>query len=240
MNLNKPAIVLLLILSLAFSGLRGQPPDYAEIFGKDWEKANAFVISNEGWMRAALRRERIDYNTAIAVVFPELVRYSALRDKMEITLLKALYVNLGSDYSDFSVGNFQIKPTFAELICESAGQVSGRKSGMKVPERIQFDNERDYRSAIVKSLEDTHSAFVYIIMFLKICEMRFGTDTMDEAERIKFLATAYNFGFTKSMEEIENMTGRKFFSTRIVTSEYYSYQDISLFWFNKNRQANTY
>ena len=43
----------------------------------------------------------------MSVVFPELVRYSALRDKMEITLLKALYINVGRDYANFSLAIFR-------------------------------------------------------------------------------------------------------------------------------------
>lgn len=234
MNRIKAAI-LFFILATSYSVMTGQPADYPAIFGKDWEKANEYVTANVGWMKPALRRERIDYNTAIAVIFPELVRYSALRDRMEITLLKALYVNLGSDYSNFSVGSFQIKPSFAELVCESVAEIPVRKAGLKIPVRDQFDTEREFRSAIVSSLEDQHAAFEYIIMFLKICEKRFEPGAMDEAGRIKFLAAAYNSGFTKPMEEIKNMMDRKFFSTRLVATEFYSYSDISLYWFNKNR-----
>ena len=46
----------------------------------------------------------VDVRFRRQVIFPELVRYSAIRDKMEITLLKTLYRNLGEDYADFSVG----------------------------------------------------------------------------------------------------------------------------------------
>ena len=45
-------------------------------------------------MQPVLEKNHISYPIAIAVIFPELVRYSALRDKMEITLLKTLYNSL--------------------------------------------------------------------------------------------------------------------------------------------------
>ena len=68
----------------------------------------------------------VSYPMAIAVVFPEIVRYSAIRDKIEITLLKALYINLGEDYADFSIGQFQMKPSFAEALHKKAPMLKGR------------------------------------------------------------------------------------------------------------------
>ena len=49
---------------------------------------------------------------AVAVVFPELVRYSALMDFMETTAVKALYQQKGVKGADFSIGRFQMKPSF--------------------------------------------------------------------------------------------------------------------------------
>ena len=51
---------------------------------------------------------------AVAVVFPELVRYSALMDFMETTAVKALYQQKGVKGADFSIGRFQMKPSFVE------------------------------------------------------------------------------------------------------------------------------
>ena len=56
---------------------------------------------------------------------------------------------------------------------------------------------------------------------------------MEEAERLKFIATAYNFGIDRSREEIERMTGRKFFNTKLFSTENYSYADVSLCWYNR-------
>jgi hypothetical protein len=76
------------------------------ITGKNYESAVNF-----------LRHNRIQFNDffplpydsqmASAIVFPELIRYSYLRDVIEITALKALYVQYGSGYSDFSIGPFR-------------------------------------------------------------------------------------------------------------------------------------
>ena len=85
-----------------------QQLDYRAIFGDDWQRAEQFLVENRKWIEPELTAYKIDFNEAMAVVFPELVRYSALRDFMETTLLKALYINLGEEYADFSIGQFQI------------------------------------------------------------------------------------------------------------------------------------
>ena len=52
-------------------------------------------------------------------------------------------------------------------------------------------------------------------------------------DRVIFLATAYNYGFWKTAEQIENMSDKKYFSTTLLKTENYSYSDVSMFWFNQ-------
>jgi hypothetical protein len=232
---------LLFILAL-FTGLQfrciSQPLDYEELFGSDWEKALQFVEENDRWMRPLLEKYKISYPVAIAVVFPELIRYSALRDKMETALLKTLYRNLGEDYADFSIGVFQVKPSFAGKILTEASSVIGRRTKALFKRRSIYQDERDYRGAIITDLEDPESEFHYIIAFLMICDKYFSSDTADDTTRIRFLATAYNTGFWKTREEIEKMSNAKFYSTKLFNTENYSYADVSLFWYNQYIQTN--
>jgi hypothetical protein len=227
------AIALLFLLRTASA----QPLKYSEIFGSDWLKAMTFVEENNSWIKPALAEYGIPYHEAIAVVFPELVRYSALRDKMEITLLKTLYRNLGEDYADFSIGVFQVKPSFAEHIRVEA---SRRNEGSLFERKRSYANDLAFRTAIVKELEDPQSEFNYVIAFFKICEKKFKAEWTDEASKIKFLATAYNTGFWKSAEDIEKMSDKKFFNTKLFKTENYSYSEVSLFWYNQYNHAGEY
>jgi hypothetical protein len=124
-----------LFLFLLFTGLLksglSQSINYEDLFGDDWKKAVTFEKENRIWMEPLLVKNHISYPIAISIIFPELVRYSALKDKMEITLLKTLYVNLGEDYANFSIGQFQMKPSFAEMIRENAPDVTGRNSEIR-------------------------------------------------------------------------------------------------------------
>lgn len=217
------------------SGLLAQELNYREIFGEDWIKAQEFVDENRHWMEPALEESRIPYRLAIAVIFPELVRYSALRDRMETTLLKALYVNLGEEYANFSIGRFQIKPSFAEIICLEAPDALGKRSDIRFPRLEDFNNISNYRKSIVVDLEDPKTQFNYVIAFMKICEKKFRTGRMDSDEKIRFLSTAYNYGINRSAEEISGMTDSKFFTTRVFKSVTYCYSDISLFWYKQDQ-----
>jgi hypothetical protein len=211
-----------------------QQIDYQHLFGDDWEKAQSFVRENRLWMEPLLRKNHISYPLAIAVIFPELVRYSALRDKMEITLLKALYINLGEDYANFSIGHFQMKPSFAEKIRNRAPSVIGRRSGITFKNYSDFEDISDYRKSIVTDLEDPGTEFQYLVAFIKICENSFRLKRKDEYSNVKFLATAYNYGFDMSESEIESMTEKKFFNTKLFKTVSYSYADVALYWYKQN------
>lgn len=224
----------LLIQTLYFCLGSAQSLNYEEIFGQDWQKAVTFIKNNEQWIRPALSRYNIPYNEAIAVIFPELVRYSALRDKMEVTLLKALYVNLGDDYANFSVGHFQMKPSFAEKVREMAPSAMGRRWKNLFRNNPESRDKATFRAEIVADLEDPGRQLNYLIAFFKICETRFDLRRIDRMSRIKFLATAYNYGFYRSFREIMDMEDKKFFNTRLFKTENYSYADVSLYWYNRS------
>ena len=226
-----------IFLFLFFTGLLksgfSQSINYANLFGDDWKKAMTFEKENRIWMEPLLVKNHISYPLAISIIFPELVRYSALQDKMEITLLKTLYVNLGEDYADFSIGQFQMKPSFAELIREKVSAVTGQKSEISFKNLSDYDDIKDFRKSIVSDLEDPKSQICYLIAFIKICERNFNRDRKDEMSVIKFLATAYNFGIDKNEKEIEHMIGKKIFNTKLIKTENYSYADVALFWYKQ-------
>jgi len=208
-----------------------QSENYQEIFGDDWTKAVAFERGNRSWMEPILARNNISYPLAIAVVFPELVRYSALRDKMEITLLKALYINLGEEYANFSIGQFQMKPSFAEIVREQLPSLMGQRSEIVFKNQSEYDDISDYRKSIVTDLEVPITQLNYLIAFVKICEKKYKLNRKDEITRLKFLATAYNYGIDKSASRIEAMIDKKYFNTKLFKTENYCYSDISLFWY---------
>ena len=225
--------LIILFFIVLLQPLKSQSLNYEEIFGEDWKKAESFEKENRQWIKPLMEKNNISYSLAMSVVFPELVRYSALRDKMEISLLKTLYVNLGEDYADFSIGVFQMKPSFAETIHDESSAYLGRRSGIRFKTVSEYEDIKDFRKSIIKDLEDPESQVIYLISFIRICEKKFNLNRLDEIKFLKFLATAYNFGIDKTGIQIAKMTDKKFFSTKLISSEKYSYADVSLFWYNQ-------
>lgn len=213
--------------------LSAQSDDYRVIFSGNWEKAQSFLDKNESWMKAACERYDIDFPFAAAIIFPELIRYSALRDRIEISLLQTLYINLGEEYADFSVGQFQMKPSFAEQVREKAGSSGDRKIRKMFRSRSYFGSPLEYRESIVSDLEDINSQMNYLISFIRICETRFRRKWGNANDKLRFFATAYNCGLDKDAGYIESMSQKKYFSTKLVPAVTYSYPEISVFWYNQ-------
>ena len=51
-----------------------------------------------------------------AIVYPELLRYNYIQDFIETSGLELIYMRYGAKTADFSIGHFQMKPSFAEHI----------------------------------------------------------------------------------------------------------------------------
>jgi hypothetical protein len=227
----KPGLVISFTLNILFAGITySQQEDYKSIFGDDWNKAELFIKDNEAWMAKLSRKYDVPYKVAVAVIFPELIRYSAILDKMETAILKTLYINLGEDYADFSIGHFQMKPSFAESVNKMIPLLNGRIITW-FNNRYRNDYLKEFRRQIVQDLENPENQYIYLLAFIRICETRYNLVNLDETNRIKFLATAYNYSFQKNYHEVYEMMDKKFFNTGLLKGEYYSYSDISVYWF---------
>jgi hypothetical protein len=231
-------LITITLLFFRFTFASSQSIDYQSVFGADWNKAETFELENRTWMEPLLQKHNISYPVAIAVIFPELVRYSALRDKMETSLLKTLYVNLGEYYANFSIGQLQMKPSFAEQIRKQSPSVMSRRSGIVFRNETEFDDIKNFRKSIVTDLEDPRIQFNYLIAFFKICEKKFKIRRMDEITRVKFLAAVYNYGIDKSIDQVNNMMDKKFFNIKLFKTENYSYSDVSVYWYRQHFSGN--
>ncbi len=216
--------------------------DYLSAFGDHWVNAEQFVKENEGFFKARADHFGISYGEVISIVFPELVRYSAIRNKIEVTLLKTLYVYKGPAYADFSIGVFQMKPSFAERIRNEAN-ASGDTSILALFGGGEFiPGERDHRRRIVLEMETPAGQFNYLLAFYLLCEKKFNlAETVEIPEKIRFYATAYNCGFFNSEEYIRAKLDKKFFSvTTLKTGPFYSYSDIAAFYYKSNFKQTGY
>jgi hypothetical protein len=238
--LNKIFLTFSGVILVLICNSRGIPegePDYPLIFGNNWHKAVGFIEENRDWMGKICLENGVDFNFVTAMVFPELVRYSALRDQVEITLLKALYVHYGTGYSDFSVGVFQIKPSCAESILKHLSRPINRDLVVRIRNIHDLPSVREKRKAILTELENPAGEYTMVVAMVQILEKKYNRIRWkNQDEKLRFFSTAYNSGFTLPEKTIREMIKMKLFHTKLGRpSVTYSYSDISSAWFRNFR-----
>jgi hypothetical protein len=211
-------------------------PDYNEIFGEDYVFAEN-ILKNNSWWADTLDAHGIDHRFALAIVFPELIRYSSIIDYMEIKALEVLYVQYGEDYADFSVGFFQMKPSFAEHI---EADILKHDLLILYPHlaRLKPDTIDDpaHRIARIDRLQDEKSQLLYLEAFLRIMNYLYPPPASYKPveSTLEFFATAYNVGYFKDERLIEHEINQKHFFTGIgIVQEYYSYSSVSVWYFRR-------
>lgn len=224
--------VLFLVAALfANSFLCFAQQDYKKIFNHNWSEAELYAKQHRHELDIILSDFDVSSDMAEAVIFPELLRYSALKDFMETAAVKALYVKNGSAKSNFSIGRFQMKPSFAEEI-----ERAWMKSDFPHRYEIYFNlsNNIEERKARILRLDDPFWQSVYLAMFIKLLYTKFpelSTQSIDY--QVRFCATSYNISFTGSYNFINSHFSSKYYHTDFLPNSkttYYSYCDIASFY----------
>jgi len=154
----------------------------------------------------------------LAVIAPELMRYRMFQNFIETKMLEKWYVDFGAEQADFSIGYFQMKPSFAEKLEEHLVELSSKHS-------IDFDHfkytsneEKEIRKERIERLKNFQWQLHYACLFHLVSAHCFDGLTFNSiTDKIHFYATAYNLGFEKTIEEIKQWQsieafpyGRKF------------------------------
>lgn len=204
-----------------------QTKKYVQIFGDKYTEAITFLYNNH-WIWDTLKTNQVDPAFAIAIVFPELIRYSAIQDKIEKGGLFSLYIYYGEKYANFSVGEFQMKPSFARQLEEDLSRLPKRTAKQQaIP--YNLSDTREARKERLKRLDNMQWQVRYLALFVRIMDHRYkNKQWTSNEEKLKFYATAYNYGYTKPADEIRAATGKKYFHLGWASQgERYCYADIS-------------
>lgn len=243
--------VLLPALTLSAQDVPTIRYDYRTIFGEKYTDAEIFVKNND-WFIPMISSAGVDSVFAISMVFPELIRYSAIRDQVEIQSLKVLYVQFGENYSDFSVGPFQMKPSFAENIEKDFELLSSHNDLNDFKDLYHIktadfktrpgEDPVEARKARIHRLTDRDWQVKYLLMFIKIMEKTAPPEYLkDLPDKLKYFATAYNCGYWKNPETIlSEMTKKRFHTSLFETPDKYNYSDISWYFYQKTHPTPLY
>lgn len=207
-------VAILLLLPICLFAQNHTDPEFREAAAK----ARQWIQQErQGW--EALRKAGYDPAFAKAIIYPELLRYSQFRDQLETIALQVLYIQLGTAYADFSIGPFQMKPSFV-----------ARLDALK-----ETEENREKRIA---ALTTTAGQFAYLSSFLSAMDKRCASMRWSSvAEKLRFYAAAYNAGFHHSYEGILKRADKAQFKLTEWSRKTYRYTDLALGFYQQELQA---
>lgn len=213
--------------------LQPPSPDYHEVFGEHYTRAVQYLEELDLVSDSIFQHFDVDKEILHAVVFPELIRYSMIVDYLQVASLELVYVNTG--LADFSIGKFQIKPSFAERIEKYFLEDSARLGEFSELFDYRVDDPVEIRKQRLGRLKSAKSQLMYLAGFARIMEIRYpDMPEWSDEYTLRFLSTAYNHDFEAEQEEIEEYSKKQFFPWGTSKeSVRYNYSDISWFYFNK-------
>ncbi len=232
------AIGLLCIILLAFSYAKKEysNPDFGKTFGTKAEAASDKLQSlNEQFLLCSkLCSEKVVFMQSL--VFPEVMRYNSLKDDIETESLKTLYVQFGQEYANFSIGIFQMKPTFAIQVEIKAKELLSDSIYKELQLMYENTDEEGIREERVERLQDNEWQLVYLTAFICICNERYKNKKFETTtEKLQYYATVYNTGFDKTEGYIyKKIKQENFYLQQGMPNKKFKYGAIAAWYFMNN------
>ncbi|RCH56232.1 hypothetical protein DJ568_05725 [Mucilaginibacter hurinus] len=218
------------ILSLLLIGQQSLANDYKQLFGNRYTRAEKTAAEVRPVIQKYAKAFGEDSDLMEAIIFPELIRYNALYDAIETGSLIGLYARFGYEYADFSIGLFQMKPTFA-LSIETEVMKHKQSRWVKLLgfDKISLADEPRSRLARVDRLENVEWQVKYLVAMLKCLKLKNSRLTLTAEDRVLFTASAYNCGWDKSATVIKSYISKKHYQPGYWEGEKYAFADVALY-----------
>ncbi len=164
----------------------------------------------------------------LPVVFPECARFNNFSNLLEKSILDYYYVENGSESSDFSIGYFQMKPSFIEKLENSIENDSIFHVDLRQKFAYKSTAAKSQREERLKRLENENWQLEYLCAFVKLMKNRYLQEDISSNE-LSFVAAAYNYGFFKKTDEILKWQEIKAFPNGIHNqAQNYAYSDLAV------------
>ncbi len=170
-----------------------------------------------------------------SIVFPEVMRYNALKDGIESESLKTLYVQFGAEYANFSIGIFQMKPSFAVQVENKCRELLPANIYEELQLNYQDKTPENIRAKRIERLMDDDWQMIYLTGFIAICNKTYSyKNFLNEAEKLQWYATVYNAGFYNTDQYILNkISAANFYLNQQMPEKKFKYAAISKWYYNK-------
>ena len=210
---------------------------YRKVFGADWTAAERYVGEHHEEWRQEFDLFGVDSRLAEAIVFPEMIRYSMWQDEIEKVAVNGLYVSKGKAGADFSIGRFQMKPSFAEDV-EGAWNASTLAQEYGFAFNMASNNEA--RRSRVRRLSTMQGQCRYLAIFIRLQLLRLPQlQQATPEEQVRLLATAYNRSFSAPWQALCRMQDERHFHTDVIktsSTRLYCYADIAAEYWNQRKK----
>lgn len=170
-----------------------------------------------------------------SIVFPEVMRYSSLKDGIETESLRTLYVQFGAAYANFSIGLFQMKPAFAEQVETKSKQLLPEHIYKELQLAYPSTDEQSIRQQRVERLQDNDWQLVYLTAFISLCnELYKAKNFSSPTEKLQWYATIYNAGFDRTDAQIKRKIEQdNFYLSQQMPGKKFKYAAIAAWFYNK-------
>lgn len=204
---------------------------YAKEFRDDCRFTIQFYQNHEDVFKRAADKVETTPEILFSIVAPEISQYSYLRNKVETQSLLVLYVQGGSAYANFSIGYFQMKPSFAESIeTQIASQPHLKDSFSNLT--IHANNVEEKRAIRVNRLSSFKWQVEYLAAFYELAIEKYNLQHRSLShEEIMTLAACYNVGLNRSIQEINTIGNQSQFPR--FSFRKYKYKEVSLFFYQE-------
>jgi hypothetical protein len=203
-------------------------------FQKEVEQSLIFLKENKKTVLEIKNTSNTEGSEALAIVFPEIIRWSAFSDMIETTALETFYVQKGKEKANFSIGHFQMRPAFIE---DLESYISNHKEALATFDYVVIRGKADKecRKERIYRMKQLAWQLRYAHVYWLVAKDKFKDRKFkDVKERIRFFATAYNYGFVRPIEEIEKRINQKSFPYGVkYKGEQMAYADFSIEFFEK-------
>ena len=203
-------------------------------FEEDIKTAVKFLQQEKTTILQIKNTSYTEGDEALAIVFPELLRWNAFSDFLETTALELIYIQNGSNAANFSIGHFQMKPRFIEQL---ENYIATHEESLKTFDYVVIRGKTDAESRRerVSRLKQWAWQLRYAHVYWLVAQDVFKHRTFKtKKDRIRFYATAYNYGFLRSETEIEARLHRANFPYGTAyKGEQIAYGDLAIEFFEK-------
>lgn len=165
----------------------------------------------------------------ISIIFPELMRYNLISDKLETwsNKLKSGYLK---EYEGYSIGHCQIKPKFAKEIEEYLKK--DRKLKKKYSFLLDYDINKDANIQRIERLCSYKYESLYIQAFVDICINKYDIKMDNIEEALLYISAVYNCGFFDELKDYEYALSQDQFSINKLSNKKWNYSKLSIYFYS--------